>query len=67
LNSGNIAYKLLSKVGSTNLIGPILIGMSKPVHILEQGSDVHEILDMVAIAVVDAQEDHFSNQIKKSK
>lgn len=65
LNSGNITYKLLSKVGNLNLIGPILIGMSKPVHILEQGSDVNEILDMVAIAVVDSQEDPLNNQIKK--
>ncbi len=64
LNSGNITYKLLSKVGDLNLIGPILIGMSKPVHILEQGSDVNEILDMVAIAVVDSQE---SNGIKQTK
>jgi len=64
LNSGNITYKLLSKIGSLNLIGPILIGMSKPVHILEQGSDVNEILDMVAIAVVDSQEDNVSKQIK---
>lgn len=64
LNSGNITYKLLSKIGDLNLIGPILIGMSKPVHILEQGSDVNEILDMVAIAVVDSQEDNVSKQIK---
>jgi len=63
LNSGNITYKLLSKIGKLNLIGPILIGMSKPVHILEQGSDVNEILDMVAIAVVDSQEDNLSKQI----
>lgn len=65
LNSGNITYKLLSKVGNLNLIGPILIGMSKPVHILEQGSGVNEILDMVAIAVVDSQEDPLNNQINK--
>lgn len=64
LNSGNIAYKLLSKVGNVNLIGPILIGMAKPVHILEQGSDVNEILDMVAIAVVDS-EGSLHNQTKK--
>jgi len=64
LNTGNIAYKLLSKIGNLNLIGPILIGMSKPVHILEQGSDVNEILDMVAIAVVDSQEDNLTKQMK---
>lgn len=67
LNSGNITYKLLSKMGDLNLIGPILIGMSKPVHILEQGSDVNEILDMVAIAVVDSQEDNLTKQMKKDK
>lgn len=67
LNSGNITYKLLSKIGNLNLIGPILIGMSKPVHILEQGSDVNEILDMVAIAVVDSQEDNLAKQIKRAK
>lgn len=67
LNSGNITYKLLSRIGKLNLIGPILIGMSKPVHILEQGSDVNEILDMVAIAVVDSQEDNLSKQIKNKK
>ncbi len=67
LNSGNITYKLLSRIGKLNLIGPILIGMSKPVHILEQGSDVNEILDMVAIAVVDSQEDNLSKQIQKDK
>lgn len=67
LNSGNITYKLLSRIGKLNLIGPILIGMSKPVHILEQGSDVNEILDMVAIAVVDSQEDNLAKQTKNKK
>ena len=55
LESGNIAYKLLSKVGGCEAIGPILMGMNKPVHILQIGSSVRDIVNMVAIAVVDAQ------------
>lgn len=55
LSSGNIAYKLLSELGNAEAIGPILLGMNKPVHILQLGSSVREIVNMVAIAVVDAQ------------
>ena len=55
LNSGNIAYKLLQEIGGTEIIGPILVGMRKPVHILQLGSSVREIVNMTAIAVVDAQ------------
>ena len=55
LESGNTAYKLLSKIGGCEAIGPILMGMNKPVHILQIGSDVRDIVNMVAIAVVDAQ------------
>jgi len=54
LNSGNIAYKLLSRIGNGHPIGPILNGMCKAVHVLQRGSDVKEIVDMIAIAVVDA-------------
>ncbi len=54
LNSGNISYKLLSRIGGAKPIGPILLGMSKPVHVLQRGADAQEILDMVAITVVDA-------------
>jgi malate dehydrogenase (oxaloacetate-decarboxylating)(NADP+) len=54
LNSGNISYKLLSRIGGANPIGPILLGMSKAVHVLQRGSDVKEIVDMIAIAVADA-------------
>jgi malate dehydrogenase (oxaloacetate-decarboxylating)(NADP+) len=54
LDSGNIAYKLLSKLGGAKAIGPVLLGLQKPVHILQRGSEVNEILDMIAIAVVDA-------------
>ncbi len=55
LSSGNIAYKLLSEIGNAEAIGPVLLGMNKPVHILQLGSSIREIVNMVAIAVVDAQ------------
>jgi malate dehydrogenase (oxaloacetate-decarboxylating)(NADP+) len=55
LNSGNIAYKLLQEIGGAETIGPLLMGMRKPVHILQLGSSTREIVNMVAIAVVDAQ------------
>jgi malate dehydrogenase (oxaloacetate-decarboxylating)(NADP+) len=56
LSSGNIAYKLLAQLGGATAIGPILVGMQRPVHILEQGADVQEIVNMAAVAVIDAQE-----------
>ncbi|SDD02906.1 allosteric NADP-dependent malic enzyme [Algoriphagus faecimaris] len=55
LSSGNIAYKLMAELGNAEAIGPILLGMNKPVHILQLGSSIREIVNMVAIAVVDAQ------------
>lgn len=55
LASGNIAYKLLMEIGGAEAIGPILLGMKKPVHILQLGSSVRDIVNMAAIAVVDAQ------------
>lgn len=55
LGSGNIAYKLLAELGNAEAIGPILLGMNKPVHILQLGSSIREIVNMVAVAVVDAQ------------
>ena len=55
LSSGNIAYKLMQEMGGNEAIGPILLGMKKPVHILQLGSSVREIVNMVAIAVADAQ------------
>jgi len=55
LESGNIAYKLLQEMGTAEAIGPVLLGMNKPVHILQLGSSVREIVNMVTIAVVDAQ------------
>lgn len=56
ISSGNIAFNLLQAVGNCNTIGPILLGMNKPVHILQLGSSVGEIVNLVAIAVVDAQQ-----------
>ena len=55
LDAGNIAYKLIQELDETEAIGPILIGMKKPVHILQLGCSVREIVNMVTIAVVDAQ------------
>ena len=55
LSSGNIAYKLMQEMGDIESIGPILLGMKKPVHILQLGSSVREIINMVTIAVTDAQ------------
>jgi malate dehydrogenase (oxaloacetate-decarboxylating)(NADP+) len=56
LDSANIAYKLLAKIGGCETLGPILMGMSKPVHLLSRGAQVEEIVNVTAIAVVDAQE-----------
>lgn len=55
LESGNIAYKLMMELGGAEAIGPILLGMKRPVHILQVGSSIREIVNMAAIAVVDAQ------------
>ncbi len=55
LASGNIAYKLLMELGGAETIGPVLMGMNKAVHVLQLGSSIREIFNMVAIAVVDAQ------------
>ncbi len=62
LTSGNICYKLLNRLGGADAIGPILMGMKKPIHVLQRGDDVANIVNMAAIAVVDAQKnvwDHF--------
>ena len=55
LSAGNIAYNLLMEVAGFDTIGPILMGLNKPVHILQLGSTVRQIVNMVAVAVVDAQ------------
>jgi malate dehydrogenase (oxaloacetate-decarboxylating)(NADP+) len=56
LQSANIAVKLLARLGQLETIGPILMGLSKPVHVLPRGAAVEEIVNTAAIAVVDAQE-----------
>ena len=55
LSAGNIAYNLLQEVGEADAIGPILLGLKKPVHVLQLGSSTRSILNMVLIAVIDAQ------------
>lgn len=55
LAAGNVAYNLLQEIGGTDAIGPILLGLRKPVHILQLGSQVRSIFNMVLIAVIDAQ------------
>ena len=55
LASGNIAYNLMKELETADAVGPILLGLKKPVHILQLGSSVRSILNMALIAVVDAQ------------
>lgn len=54
LNSGNIAYKLMARIGQATVIGPLLMGMQKPVHVLQRGATVDDIINMTAIASVEA-------------
>src|ERR1700744_4712092 len=56
LESANIAYKLLQEIGGAEAVGPILLGLKKSVHVLQLDSSVREIVNMVTIAVVHAQE-----------
>ncbi len=56
LSSANIAYNLLHTVGDLNIIGPVLMGLNKPIHILQMEATVRQIVDMVGIAAIDAQE-----------
>jgi malate dehydrogenase (oxaloacetate-decarboxylating)(NADP+) len=55
LSAGNIAYKLMQEMGEKEVLGPVLIGMKKSFHVLQMGCSVREIVDMVSVAVVDAQ------------
>ena len=55
LNSGNIAYKLFERLTDASLIGPLLMGIKKPIHVLQRGATVNEIINMSAIAVVEAE------------
>ncbi len=70
LAAGNIAYNLLQEVGGADSIGPILLGLNKPVHVLQLGSSIRSIYNMVVIAVVDAQGKSKTNtqeEMRKSK
>jgi malate dehydrogenase (oxaloacetate-decarboxylating)(NADP+) len=55
LNAGNIAYKLMARIGQATVIGPVLMGMKKPIHVLQRGATVDDIINMTAIAVVEAK------------
>ena len=56
LDSSNITYKMLKEMNKADSIGPILMGMNKPVHVLQLGAKVEEMVNMAAVAVVDAQQ-----------
>ncbi|GAA0466040.1 NADP-dependent malic enzyme [Halococcus dombrowskii] len=56
LEAGNIGYKLLQRLGGAEAIGPMLVGMDKPVHVLQRGDEVKDIVNLASVAVVDAQE-----------
>jgi malate dehydrogenase (oxaloacetate-decarboxylating)(NADP+) len=60
LQSCNIACKLIGSIGGAETVGPILVGMAKPVHLLTRGVEVEEIVNMTTIAVVDAQDSSIS-------
>ena len=54
LDAANVAYKLLARLGGAEAIGPILLGMGAPIHVLQAGDDVRDIVDIAAVAVMDA-------------
>jgi malate dehydrogenase (oxaloacetate-decarboxylating)(NADP+) len=56
LEAGNIGYKLLQRLGGADAIGPMLVGMGEPVHVLQRGDEVKDIVNLAGVAVVDAQE-----------
>lgn len=55
LSSGNIAYKMMMEIGGSNIIGPILLGVKKPINVLQMGASVREIVDMAVITAIKAQ------------
>lgn len=73
LAAGNVAYNLMKEVGGADAIGPILLGLNKPVHVLQLGSSVRSIVNMAIISVVDAQTRSKNNiistqeEVKKSR
>jgi malate dehydrogenase (oxaloacetate-decarboxylating)(NADP+) len=56
LDAANVAYKLLARLGGAETIGPILLGMGAPIHVLQAGDDVRDIVDIAAVAVMDVME-----------
>jgi len=61
LSSGNISYKIMQEIGGAEVIGPVICGIKRPIHVVQLGSTVREIVNMAAIAVVDAQNPQSSN------
>jgi malate dehydrogenase (oxaloacetate-decarboxylating)(NADP+) len=56
LEAANVAYKLMQRLGGAEAIGPVLLGMKKPVHVLQRGDEVRSIVNITALAVIDAQQ-----------
>lgn len=67
LESANITYKLLKELHKVDSIGPIILGMDRPVHIFQLGASVEEMVNMAAVAVVDAQEKEKRHLVNKKK
>jgi malate dehydrogenase (oxaloacetate-decarboxylating)(NADP+) len=67
LESANITYKLLKELNKSDSIGPIMVGLRKSVHIMQLGASVDEIVNMTAVAVIDAQEREKRKKAKSSK
>jgi malate dehydrogenase (oxaloacetate-decarboxylating)(NADP+) len=65
LEAANITYKLLKELNHIDSVGPIMLGMDKPVHIFQLGASVEEMVNMVCVAVVDAQEKEKRNKLIK--
>ena len=55
LNAANTAYKLMARVGGAEAVGPILVGMNKPISVLQQNSDVNDVVNMAAITAMEIQ------------